>query len=120
MTNTGAIHANKVAFATDVSIIPWCQAAWSIPKNIPGKIKAIYFVLIVSLNSENLILNRTKIIGIASADLQKAVEIGPVSLSLTKIGLTPKQLAPIMRITATNQTEGFSILVFKEKLIDKN
>ena len=50
---------------------------------------------------------RTNINGTAIADLQKAVDIGPTSLSLTNIGLTPRQLAPNIRVNAINQIGGF-------------
>ena len=65
-----------------------------------------------------MILKIIKIKGIAKADLQNAVEKGPNSLNLTKIGLIPRQLAPIININATNQIDGLEKFSFKTIFIN--
>ena len=93
--------------------MPWCQAAWSIPRKIPGT--AINNIFLLNLKSPDSIwryLIIKKIIGIAIADRQKAVAVGPTSLILTNKGLTPRQLAPKIRTIAINQIGGLFVKLF--------
>ena len=59
-----------------------------------------------------ILLIKISIKGRAKKDRQKADEAGPTSLILTNNGLTPKQAAPKIKVKATNQIGGVSIIFF--------
>jgi len=60
-----------------------------------------------------ILLIKISIKGRAKKDRQNADEAGPTSLILTNNGLTPKQAAPKIKVKATNQIGGVSIIFLK-------